>query len=427
VKVLIYFISIASLYAQCGFLEGKVTGTDGSTPLVASISAKTAQGKVKLGKSNEKGLFSVEIPCAISDLVIEAKGHQPLSIPLFYDTKTKAAYFVSLELLPLGKQTRDEPYPQSEQTHLVLKDSIADKPAVLRRMIVEDALSGETLPACLCLYYTRKQTRECFELVKPKMEIQVTLPANDIVALEVTAPGYQAYNGNLILDQVPDSTRTYILKLTRQHTILAVSVGNPRPGLQVLLHEGNEARQMYKVDEGHFYAEMTAGKRYTADLKDSYQKTVFSTGLPVLQEGINLRFFRIPSADGDSVGRDRPMADFTVTNRTLYFPQSEYRLPADSRDYLDSLAAWLRVNKDQALEINGYTDNVGNASLNLTLSEYRVRVISKYLIQKGVPERMIRAKGLGSKFPVAPNDTEQNRRKNRRVEVQLIDLHQKEY
>ncbi|MFN3382129.1 MAG: OmpA family protein, partial [Runella zeae] len=103
----------------------------------------------------------------------------------------------------------------------------------------------------------------------------------------------------------------------------------------------------------------------------------------------------------------------------LYFHQSEYELLDESKSALNATAAWLKQNPYKVLVISGYTDNVGNPTLNQTLSEYRA--IANYLMKWGVPENQLIFKGLGGAYPISPNDTEENRKKNRRVELKIID------
>ena len=79
----------------------------------------------------------------------------------------------------------------------------------------------------------------------------------------------------------------------------------------------------------------------------------------------------------------------------------------------------LKENNNVIIEIIGHTDNAGKEELNLTLSKYRARVVSKYLEQKGVPTNQIAVKWKGSSSSLFPNDTEINRKKNRRVELQI--------
>ncbi len=71
------------------------------------------------------------------------------------------------------------------------------------------------------------------------------------------------------------------------------------------------------------------------------------------------------------------------------------------------------------VRINGHSDNSGSKNKNQKLSELRAREVFEYLIKKGVQNKMY-FKGFGSEFPIAPNDTDINRAKNRRVEFEII-------
>lgn len=355
ILLLLFQAAAASLYAQCGYLAGKITDISGTMPLVASLSAKTSDGKLRLGKSDSLGTFKVEMPCQITELMIECPQFQTLHIPVNIDGKPEGTFSVSLAMMPLGKQTSDEPYAQSEQKHFELKDSLKAV-SIVRRIEVRDALSDQRLAAEICLYYTQKQKKDCFALTTDRPRAEIVFTEKDIVAIEVKSGGYQGYNGNLILDKTDEEPRTYIIKLNRQQVI---------------------------------------------SIK----------GQPIAR----------PVAAVASVERPA-LKGVTASDKTLYFPRSDYKLPLQSRTYLDSVAIYILENKNKGLRITGHTDNVGNPGLNLTLSEYRVRVISRYLIGKGVPEGVIAGIGVGSRFPVRPNDSEENRRMNRRVEVQIIDL-----
>jgi outer membrane protein OmpA-like peptidoglycan-associated protein len=70
--------------------------------------------------------------------------------------------------------------------------------------------------------------------------------------------------------------------------------------------------------------------------------------------------------------------------------------------------------------IEGHTDNSGNDDLNMSLSEKRAKAVSAYLISKGVAESRLTTKWYGETQPKYPNDTEENRQKNRRVELGII-------
>src|SRR3954465_14289988 len=70
--------------------------------------------------------------------------------------------------------------------------------------------------------------------------------------------------------------------------------------------------------------------------------------------------------------------------------------------------------------IEGHTDNTGSHDLNMSLSEKRAKAVAAYLISKGVVESRLTTKWYGETQPKYPNDTEENRQKNRRVELAII-------
>ncbi|HMR55803.1 MAG TPA: OmpA family protein, partial [Cyclobacteriaceae bacterium] len=86
---------------------------------------------------------------------------------------------------------------------------------------------------------------------------------------------------------------------------------------------------------------------------------------------------------------------------------------------LDRLAQILEENPSIKIELQGHTDNVGNKVALQELSENRVMAVRTYLVNKGVKKDRITGKGFGPNKPIAPNDTEENRQRNRRVEFQI--------
>lgn len=86
---------------------------------------------------------------------------------------------------------------------------------------------------------------------------------------------------------------------------------------------------------------------------------------------------------------------------------------------LDELSEVLnKVNWN--LILSGHTDNVGSEDFNLKLSTKRAEAVKNYLINKGIAAERITAKGFGESMPIAPNDTEENRALNRRVEFFIV-------
>lgn len=87
---------------------------------------------------------------------------------------------------------------------------------------------------------------------------------------------------------------------------------------------------------------------------------------------------------------------------------------------LDELAKVLRNNPKWKLHLEGHTDNVGDDQTNLDLSQRRAISVKNYLSHKGALANHIITEGFGETKPVATNDTEEGKAKNRRVEMTII-------
>lgn len=108
----------------------------------------------------------------------------------------------------------------------------------------------------------------------------------------------------------------------------------------------------------------------------------------------------------------------TVTIASLLFDEGKYDLKAKVKKILDSVIAVLGHKGFLKTAISGHTDSRGDLQKNQTLSEARATAIQQYIIAK-LPQfaEKITSLGKGQNFPVATNDTEAGREKNRRVEI----------
>jgi outer membrane protein OmpA-like peptidoglycan-associated protein len=104
----------------------------------------------------------------------------------------------------------------------------------------------------------------------------------------------------------------------------------------------------------------------------------------------------------------------------LEFQSGTAQIAEKSLPSLVELAALLALRTAYNLEINGHTDNVGNAAKNLKLSQNRAVAVKDFIASKGVDYTRIKAKGFGSKKPIASNKTADGRQKNRRVEFKIV-------
>jgi outer membrane protein OmpA-like peptidoglycan-associated protein/tetratricopeptide (TPR) repeat protein len=115
----------------------------------------------------------------------------------------------------------------------------------------------------------------------------------------------------------------------------------------------------------------------------------------------------------------RPGATIVLNN--VFFETNKWELKPESMIELDRLVALLKGNPEKKIEIGGHTDNVGSDEANLTLSNNRAQSVVDYLIKKGIATTRLTAKGYGETMPIATNDTDAGRAKNRRTEFKVIE------
>lgn len=108
------------------------------------------------------------------------------------------------------------------------------------------------------------------------------------------------------------------------------------------------------------------------------------------------------------------------TFKNVNFESGKAGLLAGAMPELDGLLDFLKTNPSVKVEIGGHTDNVGNDEANRVLSEKRAKAVANYLISRGIASNRVIAKGFGENKPVASNETEEGRLKNRRVECKII-------
>ncbi|MEK6615295.1 MAG: OmpA family protein [Bacteroidota bacterium] len=110
---------------------------------------------------------------------------------------------------------------------------------------------------------------------------------------------------------------------------------------------------------------------------------------------------------------------FTLNN--IYFGPSISDLKDESKFVLDEFVEYMKSNTNLKIDINGHTDNIGNDQDNQNLSSDRAFTVLEYLRAQGVNKEQIHNyKGFGETKPIATNDTEEDRAKNRRTEFLIV-------
>ena len=139
---------------------------------------------------------------------------------------------------------------------------------------------------------------------------------------------------------------------------------------------------------------------------------------------VEFQAFKIPDRRGRLTFTFNPqyerVKDRIYTLQDVYFNTDKATLRESSYDALNDLLSAMQTNKTMRVEIAGHTDDRASAEYNKDLSQRRAESVKAYLVENGIAKDRIRAKGYGESEPVASNETEEGRQKNRRVEVRVL-------
>ena len=102
------------------------------------------------------------------------------------------------------------------------------------------------------------------------------------------------------------------------------------------------------------------------------------------------------------------------------FKFGSFKLGETEKGYLDTVADWIKSEPEISVEIGGHTDSVGSDSYNQKLSEQRAKAVHDYIVSQGVDKSRLSYKGYGESEPIATNETEAGRQRNRRVELKIL-------
>ena len=179
--------------------------------------------------------------------------------------------------------------------------------------------------------------------------------------------------------------------------------------------------------------EDSGDKKFRSDTADVDGNTALllkkgsSHKLVVEKAGAKFDFgvFEIPRQDGKfTMEENLQIKIVTKYNRIyelkIHFGPNKSELYENAKIEIDKLFEEMVKNPTMKIEVAGHTDNVGEDALNFNISQKRANSIKAYLVEKGVPEKRITAKGYGETAPVSENFTEEGRTRNRRIEIRMM-------
>ncbi|MCS7084574.1 MAG: OmpA family protein, partial [Bacteroidia bacterium] len=109
-----------------------------------------------------------------------------------------------------------------------------------------------------------------------------------------------------------------------------------------------------------------------------------------------------------------------IQSFSIHFDIGKSTLRPESKPELDRVVEFLKQNSTVRIRISGHTDGTGEPDTKKLLSQNRATAVKSYLINAGINPSRLESVGYGMERRIAPDDTEENRQKNRRVEFEIL-------
>jgi outer membrane protein OmpA-like peptidoglycan-associated protein/Tol biopolymer transport system component len=185
--------------------------------------------------------------------------------------------------------------------------------------------------------------------------------------------------------------------------------------VELIDNSNNKVLVHLQTDElGKYFIPLPTGKDYTF--------TVNRKGYLFYSELYELNKKQSDSTYTKNISLQPITLNASVVFKNIQFETNSYKLLSVSLIELDKLLQLLNENPSINIEIAGHTDNVGKAEDNIKLSTNRAKAVVDYLASKGIDAKRLSYKGYGSSKPIADNNTEEGKAKNRRTEFLIIKM-----
>lgn len=420
-------------------LKGIIRDHKSKMPLTANIKIIYTDSQFNTQEANAKGDGSFEIKTLPKQCVFQAKtnGYIVSNVLMNLENLSESTAIVEIPLVFNGKSKINQLLLEfSEQKKE--KEAEQDKEIPKNKQVFQavDALENKAIPAQFRLTGTYKNSVINKATSREASVFDHNFTEREHLMVEVMAEGYQKFLSEIDIETFDETVHENTAKLIKKISFLNLIIKNEAElqNINVFEVSGGTQKQIVLSKTNNMYlGQLKTGGNYKISINSNTEKEVIREFLAV--EGVNqvlvvlepkqkkqTNFANSVAVETKIVQMEKQpyMTEkkmFSLEQKTLFFDQSSCVLKPESKQILEEISKQLLNSPDVNIEITGYADNVGDARQNQYLSEFRAKVISNFLFNKGIKDNRIKLKGDGGKK--AENDTEDARQRNRRAELRF--------
>jgi outer membrane protein OmpA-like peptidoglycan-associated protein len=401
-------------------LFGVVYDATTNQPLIAKVSIFNSEnGKISELNSIEtqpNGNFKLDLLKKDIILKIKVKGYLISSVKMDFLQVKWPFFYCEIPLIKEDSQQLDQIYLQSttKNEYSVNDTKEAKNAKSIHVFQAVDGVDNKVVAANFKLVSTQNNKENIYETTIEKPSFEINFSQKDIVAIEVTKDNYQKFLGNLIIETIDNKTHQNSARLIRRLSFLNIVNKTNFTDMSLTKIEPIESLISLKENNKILFGILNVNAKYRVTLNNKTSKPIIKEF--IAQEGINQIILETDIVENVTETIEK---HHEIENQVLYFEQTTVTIKEESKILLEEVLKKMKMNPDLKIEIIGHTDNVGDYYQNQYLSEFRAKYIANFLFNKGIKDNRISIKGDGSAKPIIENNTEENRSKNRRVEIKL--------
>ena len=255
--------------------------------------------------------------------------------------------------------------------------------------------------------------------------VKTNLPSNAIAARSTLAEGYGSLSE---LETVyADDKESDLIPTLAQNCVLYAEIAKVQAESQVSRNRISENWEKRAATNRTIEAiQEQIGKARSGKVSDlEAEKQAIKAQKDKLEASKNEAMDKLNALQSQMIQVTKDARGIILSMSDILFDVGRATLKTDLMTSLAKIAGILSVYQQFDVSIEGNTDNTGSEEFNMTLSQQRAENVMNFLVEQGIAETRLSAKGLGMTMPIADNTTKEGRQKNRRVDLVITDRTQK--